>query len=176
MKLPPRGINRDTKDNISNTLDGKLKNTTANDLKVCSSRLFQNNCCIRKDRIHYEEAEKGSPIDDKDCSTSCFESQYHPIFPVGELDKSRKQKLKGIKWCIHGEVGDNCEYLTVSFALNSGSHGGISNKYFIGSQKTKLQEGSGKSIVVDIPKKGCGIPWNWSIIHDRGKKYIGFDW
>ena len=73
MALPPRSINRDTKDNISNTLDGNLKNRVENDLKVCSPHLFQNNDCIRKDRICYEEAQKGSPIDDNDRSTSRFE-------------------------------------------------------------------------------------------------------
>ena len=72
MALTPRCINRDTKDNISNTLDGNLKNRVENDLKVFSPCLFQNNDCIRKDRICYEEVEKVSPIDDKDCSTSLF--------------------------------------------------------------------------------------------------------
>ena len=72
MALPPRCINRDTIDNISNTLDGNLKNRAANDLKVCPPHLFQNNDCIRKERIRYEEAQKASPIDDKDCSTYHF--------------------------------------------------------------------------------------------------------
>lgn len=172
MTLPPRGRNRDTKGNISNTLDGKLKNRAAKDLKVRSPHLFQNNDCIRKDRICDEEAETGSPIDDKDCSTSHFDSHYHPNCPAGELDRSKKHKLKGIKRCIPGEAGEHFEYLSVSVGLNSGSRGGISNKDFTGSQKAGPQAGSGKSTVIDIPKKGCGIPWNWSRIHDRGKNIL----
>ena len=65
MALTPICINRDNKDNISNNLDGNLKNKVANDLKVFSPCLFQNNDCIRKDIICYEKAEKGSRIDDK---------------------------------------------------------------------------------------------------------------
>lgn len=173
--LPTRGINRDTKDKTSNSLDGKLKNRAAKDLKVHSPHFFQNNDCIRKDRILDEEAETGSPIDDKDCSTSHFDSHYQPNCPAGELDRSKKHKLKGIKrsqFYIHREAGEHCEPLSVSVALNSGSRGGINNKDFTDSQKTGLQAGTGKSTVIDIPKKGCGIPWNWSRIHDRGKSIL----
>lgn len=157
--LPPRGINRDTKDNLSNSLDGKLKNRAAKDLKVHSPHFFQSNECIRKDRICDEDAEIGS----------------QPNCPARELDKSKKYKLKGIKrshFYIHREAGEHCGPLSVSVALNSGSSGGISNKYFTYSQKTGLQPGSGRSTVTDIPKKGCGIPWNWSRIHDRGKSIL----
>lgn len=56
----------------------------------------------------------------------------------------------------------------MSVASNSFGEGGASHKYHMeeGVQQHYDQNING------VPRNGCGIPWNWSMIHNRGKSFI----
>ncbi|XP_051135371.1 protein STICHEL-like 3 isoform X2 [Andrographis paniculata] len=56
----------------------------------------------------------------------------------------------------------------MSVASNSLAQDGASQKYHL---EEGFQEQTDQN-VKGVPQNGCGIPWNWSRIHDRGKSFI----
>ncbi|KAK4259545.1 hypothetical protein QN277_005867 [Acacia crassicarpa] len=55
----------------------------------------------------------------------------------------------------------------LSVASNSFAHGSAHHKYHM-----EEADEYGEENVTRAPKNGCGIPWNWSRIHHRGKTFL----
>ncbi|KAF9621822.1 hypothetical protein IFM89_028410 [Coptis chinensis] len=86
-----------------------------------------------------------------------------------ESNRMKKRRLRGARraraalgsreFGIHNEV---------SVASNSLAQGPKQSKYY-------MEGGDAEAVEQDVtraPKNGCGIPWNWSRIHHRGKSIL----
>lgn len=56
----------------------------------------------------------------------------------------------------------------MSVASNSFGEGGASQSYHM---EEEVQQHYDQNIS-GVPRNGCGIPWNWSMIHNRGKSFL----
>lgn len=56
----------------------------------------------------------------------------------------------------------------MSVASNSLAQGAVNEKYHMGEEDEEYAEQN----FTRAPRNGCGIPWNWSRIHDRGKSFL----
>ncbi|KAH9304085.1 hypothetical protein KI387_008489, partial [Taxus chinensis] len=176
--LPQTHVITDTKDNkesMSKSFSGRLKNNIVKSPEVYSPYSLQDRNDVRKGIIHNGEVETDSVMDSRDHSASHFNSHFHSHIPVSGVKKPKKHKLKATErshFYSPKELRQHHESPYPSVALNSVRYGGISTKDFPDSQRASVQTGIGKSAVINVPKKGCGIPWNWSRIHDRGKSIL----
>ncbi|CAN6482903.1 unnamed protein product [Victoria cruziana] len=89
-----------------------------------------------------------------------------------ELGAFKKRKLKGTR--IHralpgSRVGGHSELSLVSDSLaNTAAHA----KYHSEWNGISRFEENDESELTHAPRNGCGIPWNWSRIHHRGKTFL----
>ncbi|XP_057822360.1 protein STICHEL-like 3 isoform X1 [Cryptomeria japonica] len=128
----------------------------------------------REDQGTKEEIESSYAAEHKGQAISV--SHYH--ISGEESSRPRKRKFKGSKKShAHGvsrELGHIYETSGLSIASNSLIHGAYKTKGFAGLQETELQTGGNELEVTQAPRNGCGIPWNWSRIHQRGKTILDF--
>ncbi|GLJ28707.1 hypothetical protein SUGI_0565810 [Cryptomeria japonica] len=124
---------------------------------------------VKKDVVQ-KEIEVGSAIGNRDNLTP----QFHLHVSASGVKKSKKYKLKRIKRPhFHSpKQGQHHDTPCLSDALDSVGHRRISTIDYSDSHKSAVQTGNEKSAVGNAPKKGCGIPWKWSKIHDRGKSIL----
>ncbi|XP_068643755.1 protein STICHEL-like 4 isoform X2 [Aristolochia californica] len=82
-----------------------------------------------------------------------------------ELNRIRKQKVRGTR---KGRVSvgsrDVGPYNELSVASNSLAQGSRHPKY----RKEERQD----DVELEGPRNGCGLPWNWSRIHNRSKTFL----
>ncbi|KAJ4844283.1 hypothetical protein Tsubulata_009835 [Turnera subulata] len=65
------------------------------------------------------------------------------------------------------DIGGQSE---MSVASNSFAHSSARPRYPM--EEEMEEEEYGSQNVTGVPRNGCGIPWNWSRIHDRGKTFL----
>ncbi|GMI77696.1 hypothetical protein like AT4G18820 [Hibiscus trionum] len=85
------------------------------------------------------------------------------------LNKGRRRKFRGMRRARAApssrEVGGQNE---LSVASNSFAQGSLHQKY--GTEDEENEHGDQN--VTRAPRNGCGIPFNWSRIHHRGKTFL----
>ncbi|XVF27445.1 hypothetical protein REPUB_Repub14bG0107000 [Reevesia pubescens] len=84
------------------------------------------------------------------------------------LNRVKRRKFRGARraWAAPSiEVGGQSE---LSVASNSFAQGLVRPKYGMGEEENEYDERN----VTRAPRNGCGIPFNWSRIHDRGKTFL----
>ncbi|KAM5587882.1 protein STICHEL-like 3 [Rosa sericea] len=60
----------------------------------------------------------------------------------------------------------------LSVASNTLGHGSAHSKYHMEQEQEQGEDEYEEQNVTRAPGNGCGIPWNWSRIHDRGKSFL----
>ncbi|CAA3011857.1 STICHEL-like 3 [Olea europaea subsp. europaea] len=85
------------------------------------------------------------------------------------LNRAKRRKFRGARrtraTVASQDAGAKNE---MSVASNSFAQGGAHQKY----QMEKMNKEHTDQTVTGIPRNGCGIPWNWSRIHHRGKSFL----
>eukprot|EP01018_Ginkgo_biloba_P007264 Gb_17581 [translate_table: standard] len=165
----------DNKDIVSKKLTGRLKNNAAKGPEVQSSYSHQTHSHVGKGMINDEKAQSHSIVNDREQLASCSDLHVRSHLSARELSRPKKHKLKGNgKSHFHGFRGGGEHSGAPSVSVPSHAMGFGMNviKHMPDSRRTVLQMGHGGPKVTKFPKKGCGIPWNWSRIHDRGKSIL----
>ncbi|XP_077227309.1 AAA-type ATPase family protein [Tasmannia lanceolata] len=84
------------------------------------------------------------------------------------LNRVKKRKLRGTR---RARLSVGSRYIgalnELSVASNSLAQGSTRPKYYIDER----EEGADLE-VTQAPRNGCGIPWNWSRIHHRGRTFL----
>lgn len=84
------------------------------------------------------------------------------------LNRVKRRKFRGARRARAAsalrDVGGQSE---MSVASNSLAQGSTRPKYHL-----EEEEEYGEQNVTRAPRNGCGIPWNWSRIHHRGKTFL----
>ncbi|XP_071706886.1 protein STICHEL-like 3 isoform X2 [Rutidosis leptorrhynchoides] len=110
----------------------------------------------------YSQQLNNVPIDSDNVASS--HNRFHGGMEVESslhshgLNRVKRRKFKGERRV--SRVNKN----EMSSASNFMEHGGSHSKHDI--------EYGGEPNVTGVPKNGCGIPFNWSRIHDRGKSFL----
>ncbi|KAK8608138.1 hypothetical protein V6N13_023569 [Hibiscus sabdariffa] len=85
------------------------------------------------------------------------------------LNRGRRRKFRGMRRAraapTSREVGGQNE---LSVASNSFAQGSLHQKYGMEEEENEYDDGN----VTRAPRNGCGIPFNWSRIHHRGKTFL----
>lgn len=85
------------------------------------------------------------------------------------LNRGKRRKFRGARKTRASvaprQFGTQSE---MSVASNSFATSAAHQKYQVG----EADEGYGHQHVTRAPRNGCGIPWNWSRIHHRGKSFL----
>ncbi|XAR66604.1 DNA-directed DNA polymerase [Bertholletia excelsa] len=84
------------------------------------------------------------------------------------LNRVKRRKFRGARRTRAVKAPrDSAAQNEMSVASNSFAQSSARGKYM-----EEGEEGYGEQNVTRIPKNGCGIPWNWSRIHHRGKSIL----
>lgn len=84
------------------------------------------------------------------------------------LNRPKRRKFRGTRRARASMASREAAQNEVSVASNSLAHGGVRTKYDPG----EVGQEFGDQNVTRAPSNGCGIPWNWSRIHHRGKSFL----
>ncbi|KAK1378541.1 hypothetical protein POM88_025285 [Heracleum sosnowskyi] len=85
------------------------------------------------------------------------------------INRGRRRKLRGARKIRNAVAArEAIAHYEMSVASNSLPHGAERGKY----QMEESGEEYGDPNVTKAPGNGCGIPWNWSRIHHRGKSFL----
>ncbi|KAI8525721.1 hypothetical protein RHMOL_Rhmol13G0252000 [Rhododendron molle] len=86
--------------------------------------------------------------------------------PRSGLNRGKRRKFRGTRRTRNAKpLGDSGAQNDMSVASNSLAQSSARQKY----SEEQGEEEYDEHEVVRAPKNGCGIPWNWSRIHDRGR-------
>ncbi|KVH96786.1 hypothetical protein Ccrd_001120 [Cynara cardunculus var. scolymus] len=77
------------------------------------------------------------------------------------LNRVKRRRFRGGRRVPRAAVGGGAKN-EMSMASNFVAH----------MEERQVEYGGGEQNVTGGPKNGCGIPWNWSRIHDRGKSFL----
>ncbi|EOY27924.1 AAA-type ATPase family protein isoform 3 [Theobroma cacao] len=123
------------------------------------------------------------PLDSDDVASSNVHLRGRHVRPekIGEepevsihgyssgLNRVKRRKFRGARRARAApssrEVGGQNE---LSVASNSFAQGSVHPKYGMEEEENEYDERN----VTRAPRNGCGIPWNWSRIHHRGKTIL----
>ncbi|KAH6759476.1 AAA-type ATPase family protein [Perilla frutescens var. frutescens] len=131
------------------TLSDQLKNVPVESDGAVSSRNHGNGR-----RIHSEKTPEEAGVSIRQRSS---------------LNRGKRRRFRGARSrrpsiAIRDAEAQN----EMSVASNSFGEGGASQKYHMEEEVQHLYDQN----VNGVPGNGCGIPWNWSRIHDRGKSFL----
>eukprot|EP01018_Ginkgo_biloba_P015202 Gb_11110 [translate_table: standard] len=161
----------DDRGSISKRLSDWSKKYSVESPKLQSSHWHHKERQGEKEVINDEEAESGSAAVGR--GGSILVRHSHPS--AGEPSRPKKFKFKGMRRSHFRTVSREVEYheaSDLSVASNSLVHGAPKRKDLALSQGTTMQRGENELEVTQVPRHGCGIPWNWSGIHHRGKTIL----
>ncbi|XP_048230135.1 protein STICHEL-like 3 isoform X2 [Ricinus communis] len=82
------------------------------------------------------------------------------------INRTKRRKFRGARRTRATPARDVEGQNEMSVASNSLNQGSVRPRYCI------EEEEYGDSNVTRAPRNGCGIPWNWSRIHHRGKTFL----
>eukprot|EP01018_Ginkgo_biloba_P015378 Gb_29449 [translate_table: standard] len=103
----------------------------------------------------------------KDCLGSQAEHFQHLLCKCFEYEPSSQPDVVDLRRCLNVPLMTKPFAFDLSVASNSLVHGAPKRKDLADSQGTTLQRGENELEVTQIARHGCGIPWNWSRIHQR---------
>ncbi|XP_044512480.1 LOW QUALITY PROTEIN: protein STICHEL-like 4 [Mangifera indica] len=86
---------------------------------------------------------------------------------TNQLNRGKRRKFRGTRRNRTASLRDIKGQSEMSVASNSLAQGSARPRYRI-----EEEEEYGDKNVTRAPRNGCGIPWNWSRIHHRGKTFL----
>ncbi|KAJ8761904.1 hypothetical protein K2173_006506 [Erythroxylum novogranatense] len=82
--------------------------------------------------------------------------------------RGRRRKFRSAKRAQAADIKDIGHHSEMSVASNSFAQGSVHPRYYIEEEEVN----HGGQNVGRAPRNGCGIPWNWSRIHHRGRTFL----
>ncbi|XP_022720364.1 protein STICHEL-like 3 isoform X2 [Durio zibethinus] len=126
-----------------------------NYLPLDSDDVASSNVHLRGRHISTEKTGREPEISIRGCSSG--------------LNRVKRHKFRGARRVRAApssrEFGGQNE---LSMASNSFAQGSVCPKYGVEEEENEYEEQN----VTKAPRNGCGIPFNWSRIHDRGKTFL----
>ena len=118
------------------------------------SRRYSNQCRHGRDEIEEDIAEEPGPSAQGYCTG------------LKRMKKSRFRGARRARGAVDSRgIGTHCDQ---PGDLKSSPQGSAQRKHYIGEgheEDTEME-------VSRAPRNGCGVPWNWSRIHHRGKSFL----
>ncbi|XP_019169377.1 PREDICTED: protein STICHEL-like 3 isoform X2 [Ipomoea nil] len=156
-------------DLIPDEINGFIQNTISRNCEQRDKSIKQNGRYVQDDHIKtLSEQLNEYPVDsDEVASSKAYRQHVHTEKLAMEAEATVRRYCSGRakRHKFRGARRTRVPQKEMSVASNSLAQGASNPRYH-------TAEEDGDQNITRAPRNGCGIPWNWSRIHDRGKSFF----